>query len=281
METALLENQLAKMGTIPDDEIPLAETAFLLSSAYQSGIDLARYRHHLDKIVEEVGDRYKALIEAGAKDNAETKLAALKHIISDQYNYTGDKDQYDDLQNADLVRVIDRRKGLPIALALITLHASKGQGWNMEGLNFPGHFLLRIEDGPQRLITDPFSGFQIMQAADLRTLLKQVAGPEAELSAAFYETATARDVLIRLQNNIKHRQIEHEDYEGALKTVEQMRLIAPNEYRLLFDSGVLYARTGHVLKAIEVLELYLKNATRSQDRYDAQLFLSSLRDSLQ
>ncbi len=272
---------LERLGAISDQEIPLAETALQLSAAQRPGLDLDRYRHHLDKISDDVKNRHAALLEAGADDSAETKLAALKHIISDQYKYEGDKDNYDDLQNADLPSVIDRRKGLPIALAIITLHASQAQGWEMEGLNFPGHFLLRLQQGPHRLITDPFNNFQIMQAADLRNLLKKIAGPDAELSSSFYEPATSRDILIRLQNNIKHRQIEHEDYQAALETVKQMRLIAPLEYRLLFDSGVLHARTGHILQAIEILEEYLKHAPGHQDRYDAQLFLSSLRDSLQ
>lgn len=272
---------LQDLGHISDDQIPLAETALLLSASCDAGIDLGRYYTHLDKLAEEVGARFKALLEAGADDSAETRLAALKHIISDQYKYEGDKDNYDDLQNADLVRVIDRRKGLPIALAILSLHAAQAQGWDMEGINFPGHFLIRLSVGSHRIIADPYNAFSIMQAPDLRALVKKIAGLDAELSASYYESATSRDVLIRLQNNIKHRQIEHEDYEGALKTVEQMRLIAPSEHRLLFDSGVLHARTGHILKAIEILERYIIEAPSQKDRYDAQLFLSSLRDSLQ
>lgn len=278
----MMENKaLEAIGSISDQDIPLAEAALLLSATYRSGIDLDRYRNHVNKIAEEVGVRFKALIDAGADDSAETRLASLKHIISDLHKYEGDHDNYDDLDNADMVRVIDRRKGLPIALAIITLHAAHAQGWIMEGLNFPGHFLLRLEEGSHRLITDPFNNFQIMQAPDLRALLKKIAGPDAELAASYYEPASSRDVLIRLQNNIKHRLIEQEDYEAALKTVELMRLIAPNEYRLLFDSGVLHARTGNIIRAIELIEEYLKSAHSSKDRYDAQLFLSSLRDSLQ
>ena len=277
METGSLE----KIGLASDRDIPLAETALLLSSAYEGGVDLDRYRHHLEKLAMEVGERFVGLLEAGAEDNAETRLAALKHIIADQHRYEGDREHYDDLQNADIVRVIDRRRGLPISLAIITLHAAHAQGWIMEGLNFPGHFLLRLEKDSHRLITDPFNNFQIMQAPDLRAMLKKVAGPDAELTSAYYEAATSRDVLIRLQNNIKHRLIEQEDFSGALRVVEQMRIIAPGEYRLLFDSGVLHARTGNILKAIELLEEYMKRAQSGRDRYDAQLFLSSLRDSLQ
>ncbi len=272
---------LRRVGEIRDHEIPLAETALYLSASCQAGIDLNRYRTHLSKIAGEVGDRFSALLKAGADDSTETRLAALKHIVCDQYNYQGDIENYDDLENADLVRVIERRKGLPIALAIIALHAARAQGWDIEGINFPGHFLLRLEKGSHRVITDPFSQFKIMQASDLRQLVKKISGPKAELSSSYYESATSREILIRLQNNIKHRQIEHEDYEAALKTVEQMRLIAPKENRLLFDSGVLHARNGHIKKAIDILEEYIKKAPTISDRHDAELFLASLRDGLQ
>jgi len=57
-----------------------------------------------------------------------------------------------------------------------------------------------------------------------------------------------------MQNNAKLRQIEGEDYLGALKTVEVMRLLDPNEYRLLFDAGVLYARTHQVMALRQIKE---------------------------
>lgn len=272
--------QLTALGHQSDEQIPLAETALLLSSLAHPGLDLDRYRNHIRKLADEVKQRHYDLIQAGAEDNAQSRIAALKHVISDQFGYTGNKDHYNDLQNADLVRVIDQRKGLPIALSILALECARAQHWQVDGLNFPGHFLLRLEQDGARLIFDPFNQFTILQAPDLRNLLKQVAGQDAELSASFYKTASNRDILVRLQNNIKLRQIEAEDYQSALDTVETMRLFAPREVRLLLDAGVLYAKTGQKTKAMTVLEDYIKDAPSPQDRYDAQILLQNISDSL-
>ena len=276
----LPRNQLSEFGLKTDDDIPLGETAIILSAMLHPGLDTDRYYRHLKKLTLDVTQRYHDLLQAGAEDTAQTRIAALKHVIADQYGYHGNKDNYNDLQNADIVRVIDQRKGLPIALSILVLEAARGQGWQIEGLNFPGHFLLRMEHANARLIFDPFHQFGILDAPDLRSLIKEVAGPQAELSATYYQTASNRDILVRLQNNIKLRQIEAEDYAGALATVESMRLFAPREVRLLLDAGVLFAKTGQRAKAIEVLELYIEDAPSVRDRQDAQLLLRNLQDSL-
>jgi regulator of sirC expression with transglutaminase-like and TPR domain len=274
-----LQADLTDLGRCPDEDIPLGGTALLLASRYHEGLDLGRYHQHLLKISADVRQRAYDLVQAGADDSAHTRIAALKHVISDQLGYRGNKDNYDDLQNADLICVIDQRKGLPIALSILALEASRAQKWDVEGLNFPGHFLLRIEHLGTRLIFDPFDNFKILEAPDLRALLKAINGAKAELSASYYMPAGNRDILIRLQNNIKLRQVEAEDYAGALETVELMRLLAPDENRLLFDAGVLYARTGKRQQAIVALEGYIIAAPNPDDRYDAQQLLQNLIDS--
>ena len=65
-------------------------------------------------------------------------------IVARSYGYRGDTESYDDLQNADLVRVIERRKGLPVALSILYLALARQQGWAAEGLAFPAHFLIRV-----------------------------------------------------------------------------------------------------------------------------------------
>ena len=273
--------QLVELGHQPDDAVPLSKAALLLSSLTHPGLDLDRYSQHFRILAEDVTKCYQDLIQAGSEDTAQTRVMALKQVIADKYGYDGDKDSYNNLQNADMVCVIDQRKGLPIALAILTIEAGRAQNWDIDGLNFPGHFLLRLEYQGTRLIFDPFNEFTVLSAPDLRSLIKLVAGEEAELSSSFYQAASNRDILIRLQNNIKLRQVEAEDYEAALETVEVMRVFAPNEIRLLLDAGVLYARTGRKQDAINVLEEYIKNAPTPEDRYDADPLLQNLRDSLQ
>jgi regulator of sirC expression with transglutaminase-like and TPR domain len=273
-----LRESLKQVGALPDAKVPLAETALLLSGLVHTGRDLDRYRHHIAKLSHDVGIRYAALIEAGAERTSQTQLAALKHILSDQCGYEGDVDRYDDLSNADLISVIERRKGLPVALCLLSIEAGRAQGWDVQGLNFPGHFILRLEKDGSRILCDPFHQFRILQAQDLRALLKQVAGVHAELGARHYEPASNREILLRLQNNIKLRLIEQEAYEEALQAVETMRLFAPEDIRLWLDSAVLCARTGRLQTAISVLEDYIKAVPDPRDRADAQLLLRNLQD---
>ncbi len=276
-----VQTTLTQYGELPDNKVPLIDTALYLALEKHPGRSLGPYHTHIHKMKEQVGERYADLIAAGASESAETKIAALKHVISDQHGYTGDEENYNDLRNADLIDVIDRRKGLPIALSILALDIGRAQGWQISGINFPGHFLLRIDQDGRRVISDPYNQFQLLEAADLRRLLKSVAGPDAELSATLYQEASNRDILLRLQNNIKFRQIEREEYEEALGTVSIMRSFAPREHRLLLDESVLNARLGNLSAAIELVREYLGAVTDPKDKYDAELLLRTLETAME
>ncbi|MBI2233901.1 MAG: transglutaminase family protein [Micavibrio aeruginosavorus] len=279
-DPAQLMETLKSIGAQPDEAIDLGRTAIYLAALEQPGLSLERYQSHMQRLAAEVKDRHDALIDAGAQDSAETRLAALKHIVVDKYDYSGDNETYDDLQNASLIRVIDRRRGLPIALGILYIQIGRYLGWAVHGLNIPGHFVCRIDYDAARLIFDPFNGCAVLQAPDLRRLVKQSLGPNAELSTSYYEPADNRTILVRLQNNIKLRRIEAEDYEGALSVVQAMRAIDPEEYRLLLDAGVLCARTNRLQQAIVALEGYIAKAPGDRDRHEAALLLQQIQESL-
>lgn len=278
--TDLLERLRVEAVSSEGQELNLSTVTLLLSEFSHPGISTERYLHHINKLSEEVGYRYNELITAGAEDNAETHLAALKHVLADQYGYVGDSEHYDDLRNADLIDVIERRKGMPITLSILYIIVGRAQGWDLAGLNVPGHFVVRIEAEGQRLIFDPFNRCEVLNAPDLRQLIKKTLGEQAELSASYFEPVTDRQMLIRLQNNIKIRKIEGEDYEGALGTVDTMRALDPDEYRLLLDEGVLCARTGRAHRAMTALEEYIKIAPDQRDRQEAAILLNHIRTTL-
>lgn len=269
---------LKEYGACADGDIDIFKAAMAFAVAAHPGIDTGRYFHHMKKLTGDCAARFDELVVAGAADDAGTRLAALKHILHDRENYTGDMDAYDDLENADMIRVIDRRKGMPIALAILYIHVGRACGWAVQGLNFPGHFLCRMERGVERIIFDPFTGCRPMDAPDLRSLIKRVRGPGAELSADYYAPCSNRDMLIRLQNNVKLRLIAAEDYAGALESVEMMRLLDPAENRLLFDAGVLYVKTGQDRLAVDILEKYMAAAPDPADRADAAMILREIHD---
>lgn len=263
-----------------DNNIDIGLAALSIAARNHPDRSMDRYLNHLEQMKQKTGERFRELAEAGADDSAGTRLAALKHALHDDAGYNGDHETYDNIDNADLIEVIERHKGLPVTLAILYICCGEAQGWHINGLNFPAHFLCRIEYAGERIIFDPFNGCATLEAPHLRELLKTRLGDNAELSADFYEPISHRSVLIRLQNNIKLRLIEVGDYKKALETVEIMRRIDPDEYRLLLDAGVLYARTGQPKRAIPLLEDYITKSPNTRDREEAALMLRQLKDNL-
>ena len=159
--------------------------------------------------------------------------SVLASVVSGTLRYRGDEETYDDLDNANLMRVIDRRKGLPVTLGILYIASARAQGWNVAGLNFPGHFLIRLEslDGV-RVIIDPFHGGQVLDTPAIRDLLKIVTGPEEELEARHYRPVTDRDILIRLQNNVKTRRLDLGQMSEALDALTSMQILIPESAAL-------------------------------------------------
>ena len=270
---------LKESSTVKDDDLQPAITAIALSVPNAKGLSVDRYLNHLEKLGQDVAARFRALVEEGSGDDANTRLAALKHVLSDKHGYEGDYDE-DNIDNAVLSRVIDRRRGLPISLALLYVHAARAQGWDIDGLSLPGYFLCRLEHDGVRHIFDPSDQCRILDAPDLRAIVKSARGENAELSASYYEPVGNRDWLIEMQNIVKLKQIELSEYRDALRTVEHMRLLDPFEFRLLLDAGVLYAKTGKTSDAVEALENYIEESPNHKDRQDAALLLQQIKEDM-
>src|SRR6202030_3371093 len=135
------------------------------------------------------------------------RAEALAGLIAGRYAYAGDAETYDDPANANLIRVIERRRGLPVALGIIWLHAARAAGWGSHGVDFPAHFLVALEGHKTQVVLDVFNGGQVMSARELRSLLKRVEGEMAELRPGLLQPMSTRRVLLRLQNNIMTRRL--------------------------------------------------------------------------
>lgn len=271
---------LRYIGTQQNDaEIDLAEGALALGLIFLPGLHVDRYRQHLKKISDHAAEEFHSRIRLKEKDTAALRAQVLRKIIHEAHGYRGDDSTYDDIQNTNFIRVIERRKGLPIALGIIYIVLARRQGWQMDGLVFPGHFLIRLESDGERIILDPFKEGKEMDAAALRQLLKSIVGKGAELSHNYYNAATNRDVLIRLANNAKKRLIEGEDYPQALLVTKAMEAIAPGEYRTLFDKAILYAKLKQNQQAVVALEEYIEKTPNPAERRQAQILLQQIRDS--
>lgn len=265
---------LARVAAQDDEAIDLAETALALASLDRPRVSLDRYRDHLAELA--AGVRGSVPDEAGLDDC----VAALNAALFGRFGYAGDTQNYDDLQNANLMRVIDRKRGLPVALGILALHAGRSQGWAMAGVNFPGHFLVRLDRGAGRAILDPFHGGRSLGTGELRALLKATAGQEAELAPVHYAALGNRDILLRLQNNIKLRQIQAGQIESAVATLEAMLAFAPAKAELWRETGLLRARLGQVRAALGALERFTELETGHDERFRIATLMRELKSKL-
>ena len=267
-------NFLRELGASGERILPIAEAALALASFERPRVGPTRYREHLQLLARDVSGH-----PAAAGDIAE-RARALNEIVLLKYGYSGDALTYDDLQNANLMRVVDRRKGLPVALGILYMHAGRAQGWETVGLAFPGHFLVRLSEGPERLILDPFHGGRICTAGELRELLKATAGTDSELQTEHYTPVSDRDVLLRLQNNLKARLLQAEQYERAVTVAETMLMLAPDLVGLWREAGLLHAQLGNMLSAAAAFEQIVLRAPDGTARHQAAALLQQLRSKL-
>lgn len=250
MHADTLARRLAAIGDLADDAIELAPTALMLAALAEPSHDLPRAFAHLERLARDV-----AAADGAHAADAETRARVLADVLADTHGYRGDRDTYDDLANADLARVIERRRGLPVALAILWIHAGRAQGWTVDGLDFPGHFVIRVcgASPDDQVIVDPFEGGRIVSEDDLRRLLKRMAGEDVALAPQHTAPVGNRAVLLRLQNNIKQRLQRAGDLDRARAVVARMLMVAPRESGLWREAGALDAERGNLRAATAAL----------------------------
>ncbi len=276
-----LRSELERIISQADEAIDIAEAALVLAAADHPAPDLQIYRDHLKALADAVAEAAQAANLEPDTAAPEGMAAVLARVLAHDFHYTGDEDTYDDLDNANFMRVIDRRKGLPVTLGILYLAAARAQGWGAAGLNFPGHFLIRLEsrDG-RRIILDPFHGGRLMEAPQLRELLKIMSGAAVELEAGHYKPVSNRDVLVRLQNNVKTRRLELGESEGAFEALACMQVLSPDNPALWREAGVIHMRLGRLKSAVEAFETFVAQAPEGPDRAKIGKVVNELRERL-
>lgn len=276
--SAELKQALRRLADLADDDVDLAEAALMLAALERPRVALERYRLHLHDLAD--GVARDAAGRRGDLPPLESRAAALIAVIAGEHGYRGDDLTYDDLQNANLMRVIDRRKGLPVALGILYIHAARAQGWTAYGVNFPAHFLIALDEAGTRVILDPFAGRRLDGAGELRALLKAVAGDAAELTPRHCAPLGNRAVLLRLQHNIKARLAGQGRSDRAAVVLDRMLLFAPAEVELWREAGMLHADAGNLRAAIAALDHYLGVARDPVARHGTAQLLQTLRHRL-
>jgi regulator of sirC expression with transglutaminase-like and TPR domain len=267
---------LDAIGELPDTEIDIADAALQLARVDAPQADWRAARAHLS----EVARAAARMAEEIAPDDLPGQAASLSALLAREYGYRGDSETYDSLDNANLVHVIERRRGLPVALGILWLHAARAAGWGAHGVDFPGHFLIGLEGARTQMVLDVFNAGEALDSRDLRRLLKRIEGARAELRPGLLAPVGARAVLLRLQNNIKSRRLAALDIAGGLACAANMLRIAPEESHLWRETAMLHERLDQVAAALRCYERFLELVPHGEAAARARAAMDELRSRL-
>ena len=250
--------EVESLGLLDDEEIELDYAALALSALDHEGIDLDPYHDLLDDIADRLEE-----VSADAQ-TLEQRGAALKQVLGDEYGFIGDAAGYDAPINADMIRVLDRRQGLPVSLSILYVAAARRMGWQAWALNTPGHVLVRL--GQERfMLLDPFHGGKALSRAALEAMVRGFVGPGAEVRPEYLAPVPNRGVLVRLLTNQASRAAPSGDSDRALAIHQRMVLIAPAFPAVWWALAQLQARLGDREGARASLHSMLE-VTRDEER---------------
>jgi regulator of sirC expression with transglutaminase-like and TPR domain len=250
--------EIAHLGLVDDDAITLDLAALQLAELDHPAIHLEDYAAILQQIADRLGER--GLGCATPMDQAD----ALSEIIAGEFGFLGDRASYDDPANADLVRVIDRRLGLPVSLSILYVSAARRLGWDADALNTPGHVLVRIGPETAPVLIDPFAGGALVDPAQLAGLLAYALGQGTEPTSEHLAPMSNRSVLVRLLMNQATRAEAAGDPARALTLYERMTTIAPFSGQCWWEQARLELVAGKVAEARASLSAMLE-VTRDPD----------------
>ncbi|WP_369057947.1 transglutaminase family protein [Caulobacter sp. 73W] len=245
MDREEAEELLNAAGRAGDADFPLFEAALACAVHDDPSRDPQIARNLADEAVARVRDRLER----------ESPEEAIAEALSGDLRLSGDLITYDNPDNADVISVADRRKGLPVALGIFYLHAARKTGLNLQGVDFPGHFLLRIETDEGPLALDPFSEGRVVLPSELtRRALRTGLTPDVAAKLdVLMAPAPDRSVLIRLQNNIFARAQAAGDWARAERSALRRALLDPTDHRPWLDVAAAREGQGALAGALQAL----------------------------
>lgn len=143
-----------------EDDKEMLEKALGWITEFQYG---RGYPEKLADLLDKLSDEFEDTVK---KQDALT----LAQFLFTRKQLRGTESDYYNPLNSNLVYVIEQKRGVPISLASIYILVAARLGFEVEGINLPGHFLARATVGKQNYIVDCFKGGRCLDVNDLITL---------------------------------------------------------------------------------------------------------------
>ncbi|HYL87703.1 MAG TPA: tetratricopeptide repeat protein [Burkholderiales bacterium] len=269
---AVALDTFAELVAGDDARIDLAHACLLIAQDAYPALEVDRYLGDIERMAIRLRAR---LPNTGG---AEERVAALNQFLFEDLGFRGNTEEYYDPRNSYLNDVIDRKVGIPISLSVLYMAVGRRVGLPLEGVSFPGHFLVRLRLRAGVLVLDPFAAGAPQSETELRERLQRVIPPGAtenvpisELPLGqFIEPATNRQIIARMLRNLKTIYRETDKPERMLEVLNRMLVVAPESTAELRERGIVYQQLECYRAALKDLSAYVEREPDAPDLDDVR-----------
>jgi regulator of sirC expression with transglutaminase-like and TPR domain len=246
----------------PDENINLAMAALLIAAEEYPGLDVELYLARIGQLAGSLKQRLRADISPA------DKIILLNRYLFGELGFRGNFENYYDPRNSFLNDVIDRKLGIPLTLAIIYIEIGRRIGLPLQGVSFPGHFLVKCTLRDGAVILDPYARGASLGFDDLKMRIRHLdnsAEPSRSVIAGMLTSAGNRDILVRMLRNLKAIYTQQKAWLKALTIADLIICVMPDfaeEYR---DRGMFYLNLECFRAALFDLQAYLKMHPSAQD----------------
>ena len=248
-----LLTQFIDLAESPDDEMGLADAAFLIAASEYPDLDIPRELAVLDSL------SAAALTRFGGERDPLYCVNTLSDYLFVELGFEGNQDDYYDPRNSFLNEVLSRRLGIPISLCLVFLEVSKRLDIPMMALGMPGHLLLKHRD-TEDLFVDPYNRGVLLTEEECAQRMRSVTQADIAWDSSYLSPINNREYIARMLRNLKAVYLERQDYNRALPMINRLVALYPGDPRERRDRGVVLYSLGDHTSAIDDLEFYLSNS---------------------
>jgi regulator of sirC expression with transglutaminase-like and TPR domain len=271
-------DSFAELLARDDVRIDLAHACLMVAQDAYPKLDVERYLGEIERMAMRLRGQMPQTSQP------EERVAALNEFLFDELGYSGNTEEYYDPRNSYLNEVMDRKTGIPITLSVLYMALGRRVGLPLEGVSFPGHFLVRLRLRNGVLVLDPFAAGAPQSASELRDRLQRVIPPGALDKVAagelpleqFLEPATNRQIIARVLRNLKGIYRDADKPQEQLDVLNRMLLVAPQASAELRDRGIVYHRLECYRAALKDLSDYVECEPNAPDFEDVRVRMMEL-----
>ena len=262
-----------------EDAFPLFEAAVSIAQDEYPDLDVQQVLGDVDQMLSRVKRRCNA--DAGPLQ----RLRTLNQFFFRDMGFGGNVNNYYDPDNSYINAVLRTRRGIPISLAVLWLELAQGLGLKARGVNFPGHFMVKVNLPNGQVVIDPFTG-QSLSREDLSERLepyKRRNGlvDDFDVPVGLYlQAATPRDIVARLLRNLKEIHRTQEDWLRLIAVQDRLLILLPDAWTEYRDRGLAWAEMGDLRLAVTDLEIYVEHSDDTLDREAIAQRVQELRRAL-